>query len=226
MNWFCSRSHIAGLVWCQVHTPVPRVRSGLGEQPFTVDGRAMPLALVLCGEINRTMYICFIFAVLYPLSGWGSGGGEFTMCGSHQLFTYYEQIFSLLHLNFCSVHGVNSSLPACTCEAKRVTGWQWSNACPQGRFFLKSLYGLLSPHITGRKKIGGFQRLTSVLWWWLTAMGTRRKGGLGEEWDWRRLLFEGRESDSPESAGVWLCYSHCFLAWFESPFACTELPWS
>lgn len=148
-------------------------------------------------------------------------------CVAHTSYSlYYKQIFSLLHLNFCSVYGVNSSLPACICEAKRVTGWQWSNACPRGRFFLKSLYGLLSPHITGRKKIGGFQRLTSVLWWWLTAMGTRRKGGLGEEWDWRRLLFQGRESDSPESAGVWLCYSRCFLAWFESPFACTELPWS
>lgn len=86
-----------------------------------------------------------------------------------------------------------------------------------GQIFPEKFVWSLSPHITGRKKIGGFQRLTSVLWWWLTAMGTRRKGGLGEEWDWRRLLFEGRESDSPESAGVWLCYSHCFLAWFESP---------
>lgn len=95
-----------------------------------------------------------------------------------------------------------------------------------GQIFPEKFVWSLSPHITGRKKIGGFQRLTSVLWWWLTAMGTRRKGGLGEEWDWQRLLFEGRESDSPESAGVWLCYSHCFLAWFESPFACTELPWS
>lgn len=83
----------------------------------------------------------------------------------------------------------------------------------------------LSPFVTGRKKIGGFQRLTSVLEWWLTAMGTRRKGGPNEERDWRRLLFEGREADPAESTGVWLCYSHCFLVWFESLFACTKLPW-
>lgn len=87
MTWFCSRSHIAGLVGCQAHTPVPGVWTGLGEQPSSVDRRAMPLALVLCGWISRTMHICFIFAVLCPVSGWGSGGGEFTMCGSHQLFT-------------------------------------------------------------------------------------------------------------------------------------------
>lgn len=67
-----------------------------------------------------------------------------------------------------------------------------------------------------RKKIGGFQRLTSVLQWWLTAMGTKRKGGLTEIWValWgagrRRLQFEGRQANPPESTGVWLCNSQCF----------------
>lgn len=115
-----------------------------------------------------------------------------------------------------------SSVNTGICVPKRVTLW--------GQIFLQNFVWALSPSIIGRKKIGGFQRLTSVLWW-LTTMGTKRKGGLTEKWvrlyeawDWRRLLFEGREANPPESTGIWLCYSHGFPSLISIPLCMHWVP--
>lgn len=137
----------------------------------------MPLAMALCGWINRTMYICFIFPVLCSLSGWGSGVGNL-QCVAHTSYSlYYKQIFSLLHLNFCSISGMISSLPALKSVPVQPKGCLWVtvNKCmPSGAVFSwKVCMVSISTHF--RQKIGGFQRLTSVLWWWPQQWGLEGK---------------------------------------------------
>lgn len=176
----------------------------------------------------------YFFSLCYALF-WGEEVEKLQCVASTRYSLYCKQICALLHLDFSSICGVNSSLPVLIqvpVQQNGSLGDSQQMHALWGQIFLQNFVWALSPSITGRRKIGGFQRLTSVLRWWLTTMGTKRKGGLTEnwvplceEWDWRRLLFEGREANPPESTWVWLCYTF-FLAWFQSPFACTELPWS
>lgn len=158
--------------------------------------------------------------MLCPLFGGGSGGRELQCVASTRYSLYYKEIFVLHHLDFSGICGVNSYLAVLvqvSVHQKGTLGDSQQMHALWGQIFLQNFVWALSPSITVRKKIGGFQRLTSVLRWWLTTMVTKREGGLTEnwvllceEWDWRKVLFEGREANSPESTAVWLCYSHCF----------------
>ena len=95
---------------------------------------------------------------------------------------------------------------------------------PSGvRFFFKTSYGFYHQALQeGRKLVvsrGQPQSLDddSQPWGLKGKVASLKTEGLCEEWDWRRLLFEGREANPPESTGVWLCYSHGFPSLISIP---------
>lgn len=234
MNWFCSRSHIFGLIWCQAQIPVLGVWSRMGKQLCTTDRRAVPLALALWGKqsyvgLGQGKVFLFVFFLLLccgfflmlclPL-WWWSARGEVHVAALDFHCTYSRWILPLLPLNFPSMFGVHIPVAVLTqvSAPKRLARWQQRNAYPLGSdFSLKLCMG----SITRRCRKEDNWWLPSVLHWWLPASGTKQKGSLTENWDavwevdWRMLLFEPRKGHPSESTGVWHYYS-VFLAWFQS----------
>lgn len=124
MTWFCSRSHIAGSVWCQLLLLC--LVSGVGwesSHPLWT-GEQCPWPWPFVAELTE---LCIF--VLFSLCSALFLGEEVEegnlQCVAHTSYSlYYKQILSLLHLNFCSMwyDQFFTSIKVSTCASKRVTG--------------------------------------------------------------------------------------------------------